>query len=93
MGGEAILMVGLRLSIHHFSHFVLRSYGLALTQLNPNSWSQVVGSWMLLKEASYRVKMPFSIFQTFYIPKVAVRGGKIRGWYYLTSWKGPPELD
>lgn len=38
---------GLRLPIHPFFRFVLRSYGLAPTQLNPNSWSQTVGSWML----------------------------------------------
>lgn len=34
---EAILRAGLRLLIHPLFHFVLRSYGLAPTQLNPNS--------------------------------------------------------
>lgn len=34
---EAILRASLRLPIHPFFHYVLRSYRLALTQLNPNS--------------------------------------------------------
>lgn len=44
---EAILRVGLRLPIHPFFRYILRSYGLAPTQLNPNSYNQMVGSWML----------------------------------------------
>ncbi|XP_022853220.1 uncharacterized protein LOC111374722 [Olea europaea var. sylvestris] len=83
---EAILRAGLRLPIHPFFRLVLRSYGLAPTQLNSNSWSQMVGSWMLWKEASLGVEMPLSVFQTLYIPKVTAGGDKTRGWYYLTSW-------
>lgn len=41
---EAVLRVGLRLPINPFFQFVLSSYKLALTQLNPNAWSQIVGS-------------------------------------------------
>ncbi|CAA3010590.1 Hypothetical predicted protein [Olea europaea subsp. europaea] len=32
------------------------------------------------------VEMPFSVFQTLYIPKVIAGRDKTRGWYYLTSW-------
>ena len=87
---EAILRAGLRLPIHPFFRLVLRSYGLAPTQLNPNSWSQMVGSWMLWKEASLGVEMPLSVFQSFYLPKVTARG--IRPGDGITLLHGVPTL-
>lgn len=83
---EAILKAGLRLSIHLFFLFVFRSYDLAPTQLNLNSWSQMVGFWMYWREASHGMEMHLLIFHTLNIPKVTAEGDRIEGWYYMTSW-------
>lgn len=63
-------------------YLILRSYELALTQLNLNFSSQMVKSWILWHEANLE-DIPFSI----YFPKASGEGEKMREQYYFTSWE------
>lgn len=86
---EAIPNVELRLSIYTFFSLIICSYGHALIQLNPKSWSQMFKLWMLWLELALGENMPFFIFYSIYIPKACGDGGKnLNERYYLTSW-GP----
>lgn len=83
---DHLLRAGLRLPFHPFFRLILRSYGVAPTQFNPNSWSQMVGTWMLWRRASIGSDMPFSVFHSLFFPKNVAGGEESRGWYYLSPW-------
>lgn len=83
---DHLLWAGLRLPFHPFFRLVLRLYGLASTQFNPNTWSQMVGTWMLGWRARIGVDMPFSVFHSLFFPKATAGGEASKGWYYLAPW-------
>lgn len=82
---EHLLKAGFRLPLHPFFRAVLRLYGLAPTQLVPNAWSQLVGSYFLWKETSLGEDMPLHILQTLLQPRSLGKGDS-RGWYSLCPW-------
>ncbi|KAL2467184.1 Uncharacterized protein Adt_43035 [Abeliophyllum distichum] len=60
---------GMRLPLHPFFRRILRAYGLAPTQVSPNSWGQMVGGLYLWFRHSFGMEMPLHVFQTMYQPR------------------------
>ncbi|KAL2542802.1 Plus3 domain-containing protein [Abeliophyllum distichum] len=80
---------GMRLPLHPLFRRILRAYGLALTQVAPNGWSQMVGGMYLWFWHSFDLEMPLYVFQTIYQPrKLLKKKGRDEeaGWYYFCSW-------
>lgn len=84
---EYLLKAGLCLPLHPFFRAVLKLYGLAPTQLAPNGWAQLVGSYFLWKQVSLGEDMPLHVFQTVYQPRSLGKGDS-KGWYSLCPWGG-----
>lgn len=82
---DLILKAGVRLSIHPFSCFTLYTDGLALTYLNPNFWSQIIGSQMLRHETALGEDLsPSSIPYAFQTLQRKVRTSRVG----ITSLRG-----
>ncbi|KAL2491504.1 putative abhydrolase domain-containing protein [Abeliophyllum distichum] len=84
----------MRLPLHLMFRRILRSYGLAPTQVVPNGWSQMVGGMYLWFRYSFGMNMPLYVFQTIYqprnLPKKEGQGGRSR----VRVYDDPePDLD
>ncbi|KAL2542752.1 Plus3 domain-containing protein [Abeliophyllum distichum] len=80
---------GMRLPLHPMLRRILRAYDLALTQVAPNGWSQMVGGMYLWFQHSFSMEMPLHVFQTIYQPrKLPRKKGREEeiGWYYFCPW-------
>ncbi|KAL2491493.1 Glyceraldehyde-3-phosphate dehydrogenase [Abeliophyllum distichum] len=84
---------GMRLPRHLMFRRILRSYGLAPTQVAPNGWSHMVGGMYLLFRHSFGMDMPLHVFQTVYqLRKLSKKKGRKEeaGWVYDDP---EPDLD
>lgn len=78
---EYLFKMGTRLPLHPFFRAVLRNFMLSSTQVLPNRWSQLVGSYFLWKEVSMGEDMLLHVFQLRVLGK-----DESKGWCYITSW-------
>ncbi|KAL2532783.1 Plus3 domain-containing protein [Abeliophyllum distichum] len=79
----------IRLPLHPFFRWVLQAYSLALTQVAPNGWSQMVKGLYLYFQHSFGMEMPLHAFQTIYqMRKLSKKKGREEnlGWYYFCPW-------
>ncbi|KAL2471987.1 Uncharacterized protein Adt_40123 [Abeliophyllum distichum] len=80
---------GMCLPLHPMLQRILRAYDLALTQVTPNGWSQMVGGMYLWFRHSFGMEMALHVFQTIYQPrKLQKKKGREEeaGWYYFCPW-------
>ncbi|KAL2492134.1 Uncharacterized protein Adt_27762 [Abeliophyllum distichum] len=77
---------GMRLPMHPMFRRILGAYGLALTQVVPNGWSQIVGDMYLWFRHSFSMEMPLHVYQTVYqLKKLPKKKGREEEavWYYF----------
>ncbi|KAL2532516.1 Uncharacterized protein Adt_05867 [Abeliophyllum distichum] len=93
-GHVAIMSDALACGIKLFLHPFLGSYSEATTfvlfSYPPNSWTQIVGTWLLWQKMSPDYPMSHYVFHTlFKLNRYAKRDGetkeKVKDWYYLTA--------
>lgn len=82
---EHLLKAGVRLPLHPFFRAMLRTFMLSPTQILPNGWSQVVGTYFLWKEVSLGEDIPLHVFESLFHARVVGKDDS-KGWYYITPW-------
>ncbi|KAL2532050.1 Uncharacterized protein Adt_05401 [Abeliophyllum distichum] len=79
---EPAMQQRLRLPMHHFFHEVLRDWNLAIYQITPNGWGQMVASYLLLVVAEAGGNLTPREFESIY------RSCQSASWYNVSPRSG-----